>query len=87
VYVADLEPILAVPSGPFRAYCGGGNSPRVNPGLSFLPLRGEALRAKPLRAREPALNTYSCLATISLSLRDKNHPPIEGLRIKLALIG
>jgi hypothetical protein len=32
----DLEPILAVPNGPFKAYCGGGNSPRVNPGLSFL---------------------------------------------------
>ena len=29
----------------------------------------------------------SCLATISLSLRDKNHPPIEVLRIILALVG
>jgi hypothetical protein len=27
----------------------------------------------------------SCLATISLSLRDKRHSPIEELRIKLAL--
>ena len=29
----------------------------------------------------------SCLATISLSLQDKSHSPIEGLRIKLALMG
>ncbi len=29
----------------------------------------------------------SCLATISLSLRDKSHSPIEGPRIKLALMG
>ena len=29
----------------------------------------------------------SCLATISLSLRDKSHSPIEGPRIKLALLG
>jgi hypothetical protein len=29
----------------------------------------------------------SCLATISLSLRDKSHSPIEGLRTKLALMG
>jgi hypothetical protein len=29
----------------------------------------------------------SCLATISLSLRDKSHSPIEGPRIRLALIG
>ena len=29
----------------------------------------------------------SCLATISLSLRDKSHSPIKGLRIKLALMG
>jgi hypothetical protein len=29
----------------------------------------------------------SCLATIGLSLRDKSHSPIEGPRIKLALIG
>jgi hypothetical protein len=28
----------------------------------------------------------SCLATISLSHRDKSHSPIEGLRIKLALM-
>jgi hypothetical protein len=37
---SDLEPIPAVPNGPFRAYCGGGNSPRVNPGLSFLAPSG-----------------------------------------------
>jgi hypothetical protein len=29
----------------------------------------------------------SCLATISLSLRDKSHSPIQGPRIKLALMG
>src|ERR1700730_4477318 len=29
----------------------------------------------------------SCLATIMLSLRDKSHSPIEGPRIKLALMG
>jgi hypothetical protein len=29
----------------------------------------------------------SCLATISLSLRDKSQSPIEGPRIKLALMG
>jgi hypothetical protein len=29
----------------------------------------------------------SCLATISLSLRDKSHSPIEGPGIKLALMG
>jgi hypothetical protein len=29
----------------------------------------------------------SCLATIVLSLRDKNHPPIEAPRIILALMG
>jgi hypothetical protein len=29
----------------------------------------------------------SCLATIVLSLRDKNHPPIEAPRIILALTG
>src|ERR1700730_7694695 len=28
----------------------------------------------------------SCRATIALSLRDKSHSPIEGLRIKLALM-
>jgi hypothetical protein len=28
-----------------------------------------------------------CLATISLSLRDKSHSPVEGPRIKLALVG
>jgi hypothetical protein len=28
----------------------------------------------------------SCLATISLSLRDKSHSPIEGSRTKLALM-
>ncbi len=33
------------------------------------------------------LNTYSCLATISLSLRDKSDSPIEAPRIKLALVG
>ena len=30
------EPILAVPNGPFRANSGGGEFPRVNPGLCFL---------------------------------------------------
>jgi hypothetical protein len=29
----------------------------------------------------------SCLATIALSLRDKNHSTIEAPRIKLALMG
>jgi hypothetical protein len=29
----------------------------------------------------------SCLATISLSLRDKSHSPIEAPRIELALVG
>ena len=33
------------------------------------------------------LNTYSCLATISLSLRDKSDSPIEAPSIKLALVG
>jgi hypothetical protein len=41
---SDLERILAVPNGPFRAYCGGGNSPRVNPGLSFLAPSGRGPR-------------------------------------------
>jgi hypothetical protein len=34
------EPILGLPNGPFRAYRGGGSSPRVNPGLSFLAPSG-----------------------------------------------
>jgi hypothetical protein len=29
----------------------------------------------------------SCLATLSLSLRDESHSPIEAPRIKLALMG
>jgi hypothetical protein len=35
---SDLEPILAVPNGPFRAYCGGGKFTQGKPwaGLSFL---------------------------------------------------
>jgi hypothetical protein len=49
---SDLEPILAVPNGPFR------NSPRVNPGLSFLAPSGRPLGGEALLAREPALNTY-----------------------------
>jgi hypothetical protein len=28
-----------------------------------------------------ALNTYSCLATITLSLRDKSHSPVQGLAL------
>jgi hypothetical protein len=39
--------------------------------------------------RGASLHRYpgtSCLATISLSLRDKSHSPIEGLGIKLALM-
>jgi hypothetical protein len=43
----ELEPILALPNGPFRAYCGGGNSPRVNPGLTFLAPSGQPLRGAP----------------------------------------
>ena len=33
------------------------------------------------------LRLEACLATITLSLRDKSHPPIKGPRIKLALMG
>jgi len=33
------------------------------------------------------LNTYSCLASISLSLRDKSHSSIEAPRIKLEVRG
>jgi hypothetical protein len=49
---SDLGLILAVPNGPFRAYCGGGNSPRVNPGLSFLAPSGRMIDAKHLLFRE-----------------------------------
>jgi hypothetical protein len=43
---SDLEPTLAVVNGPFRAYCGGGNSPKVNPPLSFLAPSGQPLRTR-----------------------------------------
>ena len=40
-----------------------------------------------LLCRGGAVPGTSCLATISLSLRDKSHSPIEGHPIKLALMG
>src|SRR5271166_2452780 len=41
----------------------------------------------PLRNVQTPEPGTSCLATISLSLRDKSHSPIEAPRIKLALVG
>src|ERR1700688_391526 len=52
-----------------------------HPGLTLLRL---SLRDGGSLHRYPGT---PCLATISLSLRDKSHSPIEGLRIKLALMG
>jgi hypothetical protein len=53
---------------------------RLNSGMTTLVL------AIPTR-RLPWIPGTSCLATIVLSLRDKNHAPIEAPRIILALMG
>jgi hypothetical protein len=45
VYAADLEPILAVPNGPFRAYCGGGFTQGKPWAKLSCPFGARALRA------------------------------------------
>jgi hypothetical protein len=64
-------------------------SPPFGSAYEILGLRRDALLTSAdvaFRAVKPTLNRYSCLATISLSLRDKSHSPIEAPRIKLALV-
>jgi hypothetical protein len=67
--------------------------PENNPAMAntfALSLLGLTMTSTVPPGRGPSLHGYSgtsCLATISLSLRDRIHSPIEAPRIRLALIG
>jgi hypothetical protein len=54
--------------------------------LGCLGYRARSYRTLRDGSRVTLFQGTSCLATISLSLRDKNHPPIEAPRIILALM-